>query len=723
VGLFLATKMGGRFRKFNFFGNSTERHQESRISGKNMGDYPDAMFVVDMQEQVIDYNPACLELLGLADEEWSGRAVEQLCAGIPELLSAVRYGTESGQYVLVRDGEFRRLLRVTTAVLKQPDGSPAGKLVVLRKVTTGSLGLRQEEGTARIRASLLFEMVPSALLTVNQRGLITYINPAALAVMGFSQEEILGQPCHNFMNQECLESCWLNHPEQAAPARGVKCHLQTKSGESRTILKNVELLRSTSGTVIGALESFEDITERERLENDLRWSEARYRTLFSNMQTGFGLYELIVSESGQPLDFRILEINPAFQRVLAEWSANPIGKRLSQVFPASAANFIRRYAPVASGGGPLQLEEFVPEIQRYFNILAYSPEGNQLAILLEDITALKSAEAERAAAIQTIYAMREISLEAVARQEPAAVAELLLELLDRILPFEAAFIFLVEPHSLKLQHQIYREAESNRRSLNGSGLDDQWLFTRMATSTRPLVIPDVLREPEWQAAPGQDEIRSFAGVPILIRDELVGFICCESQTPGFYRMEAAQNPLKNIAALAALALDNARRSGEQQYLALYDPLTGLANQIIFNALFEHTLQLARRQRTILAVLFIDLVGFKAVNDVFGRERGDLVLRSVAERLKECLRESDIVARLGEDEFIVVLENIARDEDAQLVARKLSRVLTEPHVIQGQDVVVQASSGVAIFPGDGENPEDLLNAARLALAARREQHTR
>ena len=685
-----------------------------------MGDYPDAMFVIDMHGQVIDYNAACLELLGLPDEEWSGRAVEELCTGIPELLAAVQYGTEGGQYILIRDGEFKRLLRVTTAMLKQPDGSSAGKLVLMRKVTTGSLGLRQEDGTARIRANLLFEMVPSALLTVNQRGLITYVNPAALAVLGYSQEEILGQPCHNFMSQECVETCWLEHPEQAASVRGLKCHLHSKTGESRTIQKNIELLRSASGLVIGAIESFEDITERENLEKNLQASEARYQTLFTHIQSGVGLYELIANEAGQPVDFRILEINPAFQRLLADWSGNPAGKRVSQVFPSSAADFIRRYAPVAAGGGPLRLAEYIPEIQRYFNVLAYSPHDGQLALLLEDITALKSSESGRTAAIQTIQTMREISLAAVARQGPAAVAEVLLEQLDRILAFDAAMILLVHPNSLKIQHQFCRGMEATNRTANGSGLDDQWLFTRMAISTRPLVIPDVLREPEWQTGSGQGEIRSFAGVPILIRDELVGFICCESHLSGFYRMEAVQSPLTSMAALAALALDNARRSGEQQYLSLHDPLTGLTNHILLTYLFEHALQLARRQGTTLAVIYIDLVGFKAVNDVFGRERGDQVLRSIAERLEGCLRKSDIVARLGEDEFIVILENITREEDAQLVARKLSKVLTEPHVIQGQAVVVQASSGVAVFPGGGDQPEELLEAARLALASGRDQ---
>ena len=368
----------------------------------------------------------------------------------------------------------------------------------------------------------------------------------------------------------------------------------------------------------------------------------------------------------------------------------------------------------------MRLEEYVPEIRRTMNVLAYSPQARQLALLCEDVTALKVTEASRLAGLEMIDTLREISLEAIARLDPGIVAQKLIDRLDQMLPFDSASILLVEPNSLKVQHQVWRGEDQHHDWENGQQLDDQWLFTRMATSTRPLVIPDVMKEPEWPAGPGQDNVQSFAGVPILIRDELAGFINCESHTPGFYRMESVRRPLETVAALAALAFDNARHSGEQQYRVTHDPLTGLNNQTILLYLLEHALELARRQRTNLALIYLDLVGFGAVNQVFGRDRGDQVLRSVADRLQNCLRGSDILARPGDDEFVVILENIAREEDAALVANKLSHELSEPHIIQDQQVVVQASSGVAIFPRDGDNPEEMLQAAHRALASKHRQ---
>jgi len=539
-------------------------------------------------------------------------------------------------------------------------------------------------------------------------------------VMGYTLEEVLGRSCHDFMDQDCAGRCWVNHPELAEPVRGLRCGLRTKNGETRIILKNVELLRSSTGTVIGAIESFEDITEREQIERRLRVSETRYRSLYSNMQSGFGLYELVVDEDDRPVDFRLLEINPAYEHMLGESIHNPVGKYISQLFPTSSVDFIRRYGPVAAGGGPLRLEEYLPEVQRSFNVLAYAPEINQLAVLLEDVTDLQKAEAGRHAALQMIDTLREISRGVIYRLETEAVAEWILARLNDILPFDTAFILLVEPHSLIVQHQFWQGVKHDQRRINKNRLDETWLFTRMAGSVRTLVVSDVMREPEWQGEPGQEDVRSFAGVPILIRDELAGFICCESLTTGFYRMEAVQKPLLTVAALAALALDNARHSGEKQYQVTHDPLTGLNNHVIFQSLFEHALELARRQQRKLALIYLDLIGFKAVNEVFGRDHGDKVLRSVAERLQASLRQCDILARPGEDEFLVLLENIAREEDASTVARKLGKVLAEPHIIQGQEVVVPAGSGLAVFPRDGNSSDELFEAARISLDSARKQ---
>jgi diguanylate cyclase (GGDEF)-like protein len=149
--------------------------------------------------------------------------------------------------------------------------------------------------------------------------------------------------------------------------------------------------------------------------------------------------------------------------------------------------------------------------------------------------------------------------------------------------------------------------------------------------------------------------------------------------------------------------------------ALFDALTGLPNRACFTEKLSQALSQAKRYGHIVAVLFIDLDGFKAVNDRFGHEAGDEVLCAAAQRLNGSIRESDTAARLGGDEFTVVLPIVTRHEEAERVAQKLVAHLKPPIPLRsGQLAQVSASIGVAFFPNDGEDSESLLKAADAAM---------
>ena len=133
---------------------------------------------------------------------------------------------------------------------------------------------------------------------------------------------------------------------------------------------------------------------------------------------------------------------------------------------------------------------------------------------------------------------------------------------------------------------------------------------------------------------------------------------------------------------------------------------------------------ARRSGQQIAVLCLDLDNFKAVNESLGHAVGDRLLRGVAKRLRSSLRDGDFLARLGADEFVVIHQGIGRPEDAGQLAKRLIDAISEPYLIDGHTVVVTASAGIAIAPGDGDDAEKLLKNADLALArpkARRARH--
>ena len=150
------------------------------------------------------------------------------------------------------------------------------------------------------------------------------------------------------------------------------------------------------------------------------------------------------------------------------------------------------------------------------------------------------------------------------------------------------------------------------------------------------------------------------------------------------------------------------------HLAQHDVLTGLPNRLLLNDRLTHAIALERRRTKPLAVLFLDIDGFKTVNDSLGHMAGDQLLRSVAARLTGALRPSDTVSRVGGDEFVVVLSEIERAPDAALVTEKILRAVAEPHRVGFLDIPATVSAGVAVYPDHGEDADTLIGRADTAM---------
>ena len=151
------------------------------------------------------------------------------------------------------------------------------------------------------------------------------------------------------------------------------------------------------------------------------------------------------------------------------------------------------------------------------------------------------------------------------------------------------------------------------------------------------------------------------------------------------------------------------------HLALHDLLTDLPNRRLLRDRLEHALSRAAREGTAVAVLYLDLEGFKAVNDELGHEAGDRLLVAVAGRLRGCLRGVDTAARLGGDEFVAVLEGVSGEGEALALAERIARVLGEPYPLGGCERTLTASMGVALSAHPHrEDPEELLRSADLAM---------
>ncbi|MBF0584512.1 MAG: GGDEF domain-containing protein, partial [Magnetococcales bacterium] len=172
--------------------------------------------------------------------------------------------------------------------------------------------------------------------------------------------------------------------------------------------------------------------------------------------------------------------------------------------------------------------------------------------------------------------------------------------------------------------------------------------------------------------------------------------------------------LTTIANTLAGLIDRGLADERVQHLASHDTLTGLPNRMLFHALLDQEVRRAARYQQTLAVGFLDLDHFKAVNDTLGHEAGDLLLKAVSVRIRQQLRDSDTLARLGGDEFTLILPTIGDQDNAIAVSNKIVQALSEPFIIQEQACRIGASIGLSLFPDHGQSAHLLLQAADHAM---------
>ena len=171
---------------------------------------------------------------------------------------------------------------------------------------------------------------------------------------------------------------------------------------------------------------------------------------------------------------------------------------------------------------------------------------------------------------------------------------------------------------------------------------------------------------------------------------------------------------KAIEKLQDEVLEHEKTQEQIKYIAYHDTLTGLPNRNLLNELLVHSITLAERNNKCMAVLFLDIDGFKMINDIKGHGMGDQILQEVAERLLKTLRKSDVIARHGGDEFIVIIEELDNCSGVELIANKIINCFQEPFHLENQDYFLTTSVGVAVYPADGQTPDMLIKNADIAM---------
>ncbi|MBU4499664.1 MAG: diguanylate cyclase, partial [Gammaproteobacteria bacterium] len=384
-------------------------------------------------------------------------------------------------------------------------------------------------------------------------------------------------------------------------------------------------------------------------------------------------YCKMLFEDGQPCDFIYLYTNPAFDSLTG--LSDVIGKRVTDAIPGireSAPLLFETYGRVARSGKPEKFE--TQALGVWFSITVYSPKSGHFVAIFDVITERKQTEQD------LLLANERLSL----AQRTAGAGVWDWDILNGTLTWSDELF------------QLF-------------GLDPA---TAVATfdTWRSVVHPDDLqRAEEVIMASIRDHAPLFNEYRIVLPTGAVRWIDAFGDTT----CGADGNPQRMI----GICIDTtARKQAEAQieFLAHHDHLTQLPNRFVAMERLKMAMAYADRAHENVALLFLDLDRFKAINDTLGHNMGDLLLIEVARRLQVCLRETDTVSRQGGDEFLVILTHIHDLAAVTGSAAKIVEALAAPYEIGEHTLAVTASVGIAIYPNDGQDAESLMQQADTAM---------
>lgn len=419
--------------------------------------------------------------------------------------------------------------------------------------------------------------------------------------------------------------------------------------------------------VIGTVQ---DITRERLAEEKLQESEEKYRRLTEEMQDVVWTLDIATR--------RLLYISPSVSRLLGYAPEELLAATLGEPFLAEFRKAV--FAPLdGEEAGDL------PGPGRYFSCEQQLTRKDGTAAWTE--TVFHYVRHERTGRIELHGVTRDVGERR--------------QFMDRLLALEAA----IEQSPTSI---VITDADNNIRYVNPYFTKETGYAMDEAVGQNPRILKTPQTPPETF-----ERMWSHLRRGVTWTGELVN----RRKSGDIYYEEARIAPVKDAAGAVtqyvAVKLDITERKKSEErirHMAQHDFLTGLPNRELFGELAESALALARRHKFRVGLVFIDLDKFKEVNDTLGHAAGDQLLREVAVRIRVAIRESDTVARIGGDEFVVLLLHLQHPEMALMAADKIRQAVCQPVVVDGQAISVSASLGIAIYPDHGP---DMISLSRHA----------
>jgi diguanylate cyclase (GGDEF)-like protein/PAS domain S-box-containing protein len=414
---------------------------------------------------------------------------------------------------------------------------------------------------------------------------------------------------------------------------------------------------------------------------------------------------------------RFVFVSSACERIFGYTPEEMIGNAMIDlVFPEDREKTLLAANEIMAGNLTPHFENrYVRKDGRLVHIMwsARWSDADQMRIAVaRDITERKRAEAVQAA----LYSISEAAHSA---DNLPDLFQKIHQVIAELLPTRNFSVALYDIKEDELSFPYY--VDEYNETPEKQKLDSGTLSGKVIRSGETLLLtPDSSKDPDqWHPIETTAPLY-WLGVPLKSHTGIIGALVVRSYSEGTRYTETDKELLQFVSTQVATAIERKQLQTRLQYIAQYDPLTDLPNRELLYDRLGTALARARREESGLSLFYLDLDKFKLVNDNISHAAGDLLLRQVAQRLKKNLRETDTVARIGGDEFVVLLEKVQSLEHVNAIAEKLRTALNQPFDLEGTSMHILPSIGIAIYPQHGDEEQQLIrNADEAMYVAKRE----
>ncbi|MBF0613064.1 MAG: PAS domain-containing protein, partial [Magnetococcales bacterium] len=424
---------------------------------------------------------------------------------------------------------------------------------------TAEIALREALDQARNLTDAL-DYIPAYVYIKNKKYQYVYANRHTLQLFGCSSEKLTGCDDGFFFPPAAVERIKKVDSQVLMQGATTQMEIEVEPGTSewRVYWELKQPLHDSNGQIWGLCGISTDITDRKRIENALKHSEQTYRSLFDNMLNGFALHEIIVDDTGQPQDYRFLEINLAFTQMTGLTASKVVGRTVLEVMPNTEPFWIETYGQVALSGQPIRFQNYAKELDKHFEVFVYSPQERQFATIFEDITERKLAEATILREQKVQETLARLAKSFLASQE-VAIEEIAQRVLDASLAMTESccgYINEVDPHTGRCVNRAFSKVtcsmcEEQKRSSVSQKVQDMhgWLLKH-----RQPVLHNAPTNPPDFIGPPDDPIpvHRFLSVPVITGKHLVAQIVVVNGVRDYTQDDTLV--LEHIASLLAIVL-------------------------------------------------------------------------------------------------------------------------------------------------------------------------